>query len=64
MFLDSLLKPTLLACNVKGGVLLVSKVKFPSKSVDVPIEVPVIVTLAPGIGSFVLESITLPVMVV
>jgi hypothetical protein len=41
---------------VKGGFFCVDKVKFPSKSVVVPISSPTILMLAPGIGWLVLST--------
>jgi len=42
------------------GKLETFKLKLPSKSVIVPVEVPLTITFAPGIGSLVLVSITDP----
>ena len=55
--------PTLLIWIVKGGFSLVLRVKFPSKSVIAPDEVPVTIMFAPASG-IPLSSLTVPLTVV
>ena len=56
-------KPTIDICRLNGGARSVSRIKIPSLSVDVPINLPSTTTLAPGSGpSF--SSVTVPFTIV
>ncbi len=46
--------------TIVTGKLETFKLKLPSKSVTVPVVVPLTITFAPGIGFFELVSVTVP----